>query len=119
MTEYDPLLTEGVVSREYATFPNLTFDEKYGMNDLFARIVSDKDSANLAQRVLIKYGFEPATSAMQLAHKLAAFVMKAGETALRELAKIHPDKELIMAFCESGQLTQEESEMLFLLSIKR
>ncbi len=70
------------------------------LDDLYARIVSDKETLPLVQGVLSKYGydFNEKTSPTQYAHKLAAIVMNAGEPALKDLATIHPDKKLILHF---------------------
>lgn len=73
------------------------------LNDLYARVVSDEATVPLAQDILSKYGYDKATTTTQLAHKLAAIVMNAGEPALKDIAQIHPDRDLILSFCAPAQ----------------
>ena len=69
------------------------------LNDLFSRVASDETSYNAGQEILEKYGYSKANSPSQLAHKLSAIVLNAGEPALKDIANIHPDKDLILAQC--------------------
>ncbi len=69
------------------------------LNDLFSRVASDEGSFNAGQEILEKYGYSKANSQTQLAHKLSAIVLNAGEPALKDIANIHPDKDLILAQC--------------------
>ena len=67
-------------------------------DDLYGRIAVSKESQNAAQALLLKYGYEQAKTETDLAHKLASLVMNVGESALRDISNIHPDKELILSF---------------------
>ena len=67
-------------------------------DDLYGRIATSKETHPLAQAILVKYGYEQAKNETELAHKLASVVMNVGETALKDIAGIHPDKELILSF---------------------
>mgnify|MGYP003534886574 FL=1 len=69
------------------------------LNDLFSRVASDEGSYIAGQEILEKYGYSKANSPSQLAHKLSAIVLNAGEPALKDIANIHPDKDLILAQC--------------------
>ncbi len=73
-------------------------------DDLYGRIASSKEAHPAAQAVLIKYGYEQASTETELAHKLASVVMNVGESALKDIASIHPDKELILSFCSAAPL---------------
>lgn len=90
---------------------------KLEMNDLYARIVSDEKSRALALDLLSKYGYDNSAVTIggkrrsltdtELAHKLAAIAMNAGEQMFKDLADIHPDKDLIMHFCAPEQKEPE------------
>ncbi len=67
-------------------------------DDLFGRIATAKETHPAAQAILVKYGYEQAKNETELAHKLASVVMNVGENALKDIASIHPDKELILSF---------------------
>jgi len=49
-----------------------------------------------AQRLLRSYRIRPAQSTSELSNKLKKLTSRHGEKALNELAKIHPDRELIL-----------------------
>ena len=70
-------------------------------DDLYGRIATSKETHPLAQGILVKYGYEQAKNETELAHKLASVVMNVGESALKDIATIHPDKELILSFCST------------------
>ena len=74
-------------------------------DDLYGRIAASKESQPAAQAILVKYGYDQAQTESQLAHRLASVVMNVGETALRDIANIHPDKELILSFSTVAPVT--------------
>lgn len=67
-------------------------------DDLYGRIAASKETHPAAQALLVKYGYGQAKTETELAHKLASVVMNVGESALKDIAGIHPDKELILSF---------------------
>lgn len=54
----------------------------------------------MAQKMLVKYGLKPAKSPMDMERKLISLTRDYKEEALRELANIHPDKELILKYAD-------------------
>jgi hypothetical protein len=58
----------------------------------------------LAQKMLVKYGLRPAKSPIELERKLVSLTRDYKEEALRELANIHPDKDLILNFADRPEL---------------
>lgn len=63
----------------------------------------------LAQRMLVKYGMKPAKSPIELERKLVSLTRDYKEEALRELANIHPDKDLILNFADKPKLKKESN----------
>ncbi len=51
-----------------------------------------------AKALIVKYGYEPAKNYDDLLYKLFVFTKEHKEDALKELANIHPDKELILNY---------------------
>ncbi len=66
-------------------------------DDLYGYLASSKETQPKAQSILAKYGYEQAETETDLAHKLSSLVMNVGESALKDIAMIHPDKELILS----------------------
>lgn len=56
----------------------------------------------MAQKMLVKYGLKSAKSPMEMERKLISLTKDYREEALRELANIHPDKELILKYADRG-----------------
>lgn len=54
----------------------------------------------MAQKMLVKYGLKPAKSPVEMERKLIALTKDYREEALKELANIHPDKELILKYAD-------------------
>ena len=54
----------------------------------------------MAQKMLVKYGLKSAKSPMEMERKLISLTKDYKEEALRELANIHPDKELILKYAD-------------------
>jgi hypothetical protein len=54
----------------------------------------------MAQKMLVKYGLKPAKSPMEMERKLISLTKDYQEEALKELANIHPDKELILKYAD-------------------
>jgi len=54
----------------------------------------------MAQKMLVKYGLKSAKSPMEMERKLISLTKDYKEEALRELANIHPDKELILKYVD-------------------
>jgi hypothetical protein len=71
-------------------------------DDLFGRIAASKESQAPAQAILLKYGYAQAKTENELAHKLASIVMNVGDLALKDVASIHPDKELILSLFQAA-----------------
>ncbi len=62
--------------------------------------IADKVPAN-AHFLINKYGkYRRARNSRELAYQLKDFVRTFGETGLRELCKIHPDKKLVELDCD-------------------
>ena len=62
--------------------------------------IADKVPAN-AHFLINKYGkYRRARNSKELAYQLKDFVRTFGETGLRELCKIHPDKKLVELDCD-------------------
>jgi hypothetical protein len=63
-----------------------------------------------ARRLVTKYGLSPATNLNDLRNKLAYVVAKFGDEALRDVASIHPDKELILDVFGKYNMTGAKNE---------
>jgi hypothetical protein len=53
-----------------------------------------------AKALIVKYGYKPANSFNDLIFKLTQFTKEHREDALKELAEIHPHKDLILNFTQ-------------------
>jgi hypothetical protein len=58
------------------------------------------DSMPQARALIIKYGYAPATSVDDLIYKLDRMVAEHGEVALKDIAEIHPHRDLIGYYLE-------------------
>lgn len=56
------------------------------------------NSTPKAKALIVRYGYEPAIDYDDLLYKLLLFTKEHKEDALKELAEIHPDKELILNY---------------------
>lgn len=65
---------------------------------IFDYIVSH--NAGKAKAFVNKYGFQPSKNANQLVGQMKSIVSNYGEETLKDLAKIHPDKDLILSIQE-------------------
>lgn len=54
-----------------------------------------------ARALVVKYGYEPARDFQDLLYKLTRLTKEHGKKALKDLADIHPHKDLIMYFNKS------------------
>lgn len=63
-----------------------------------------------AKSLLIKYGYAPARSYNDLIKKLTIFTKEYKEDALKELAELHPHKDLILNFYLPKQSFVEEQK---------
>lgn len=69
------------------------------INDLASYIASDNESAKAAQDLIVKYGYTRAETPTALAHSLSVLINNLGQPIIDELARIHPDRDLILAVC--------------------
>jgi hypothetical protein len=81
-------------------------------DDLYGYLASCAEVQPKAQSILAKYGYEQATTETELAHKLSSLVMNVGESALKDIAMIHPDKELILALASPRKVSVQTEEKL-------
>ena len=62
-----------------------------------------------AKALIVKYGYKPAKSYNDLEYKLYRFTKDFKQEALKELANIHPHKDLILNFeCKQEKVDQPE-----------
>ena len=54
----------------------------------------------MAQKMLVKYGLKTAKNPMDMERKLVSLTRDYKEEFLKELANIHPDKELILKYAD-------------------
>lgn len=68
------------------------------------------DATPQAKSLIIKYGYAPATSAEDLVAKLDRMVAEHREVALKDIAEIHPHRDLIGYFVEQDIRKEIESQ---------
>jgi hypothetical protein len=70
-----------------------------------------------AKALIVKYGYKPAKSYNDLEYKLLRFTKDFKEEALKELAKIHPHRDLILNY-ECKQEPKEQAEVITSKEVK-
>jgi ubiquitin len=61
-----------------------------------------------AKALIVRYGYRPARSFNDLIHKLFQFTKEYKEEALKELAEIHPHKDLILNYAQIIPVVEEK-----------
>ena len=61
-----------------------------------------------ANALIVRYGYRPARSFNDLIHKLFQFTKEYKEEALKELAEIHPHKDLILNYAQITPVVEEK-----------
>jgi ubiquitin len=61
-----------------------------------------------AKALIVRYGYRPARSFNDLIHKLFQFTKEYKEEALKELAEIHPHKDLILNYAQITPVVEEK-----------
>jgi ubiquitin len=61
-----------------------------------------------ANALIVRYGYRPARSFIDLIHKLFQFTKEYKEEALKELAEIHPHKDLILNYAQITPVVEEK-----------
>ena len=77
-------------------------------DDLYGYLAASKEAQPKLQSILAKYGYDQADTETDLAHKISSLVMNVGESALKDIAMIHPDKELILSLASPVRRTNIE-----------
>jgi ubiquitin len=62
-----------------------------------------------AKALIVKYGYKPARSYNDLIFKLIQFTKEHREDALREMAEIHPHRDLILNYLEMPIIEEKKS----------
>jgi hypothetical protein len=75
---------------------NINMRRKITLQELVA-----EDATKEAKMLVVKYGETPARNMDDLINKLNYITSTHKESALSDLAKIHPDKDLILAYCST------------------